>query len=387
MIFLQILFWFSVLLIVHSYIIYPLILSFLGRFRKDNPEVYSSRDELPFISVIISAFNEEKVIREKIESIYQNSVPVASFEVLVGSDASSDHTVQILRELQLKYDSLKVLDFQQRRGKGNVVNDLVHESMGEILVLTDANVMFDKDTLFEMVKHFKNPRIGLVDTNMINRGMKAEGISHQEKAYISREVRIKNNEGKLMGAMMGPFGGCYAIRKEDYEKVPSNYLVDDFYVNMRIFEKGRLAINNLNAKVFEDLPDKIGIEFKRKVRIGTGNWQNLRVFRKLLFHRRYGFAFWSHKVLRWVGPFLMLIIFFTNLVLAFLSEFYLVLFLLQCLFYLVPLFDVIFKSVRINIYPLRLITHFLAMNTALLVGFFRSLKEVHSGVWERTERV
>jgi cellulose synthase/poly-beta-1,6-N-acetylglucosamine synthase-like glycosyltransferase len=382
----QLIFWLSVFLLFHSYLFYPIILSFLSRFKKENQDVYSRSDDIPFISVIISAFNEEKVIREKIESIYKNAFPAQCFEVLVGSDASSDGTVKILHELQQNHGSLKVMDFRERRGKGNVVNDLVHESKGEILILTDANVMFDTDTIFEIVKHFKNPRIGLVDTNMINRGMKVEGISHQEKAYISREVRIKNNEGKLMGAMMGPFGGCYAIRKVDYEKVPANYLVDDFYINMRVFEKGRLAINNLEARVFEDIPDKIGIEFRRKVRIGTGNWQNLRAFSNLLWHPRYGFAFWSHKVLRWLGPFLLIIAFITNLVLAFQSEFYLVIFLLQCIFYVTPLFDFILKTVGIHFHLARLVTHFLAMNAALLIGFFRSLRHVHSGIWERTDR-
>ena len=140
------------------------------------------------------------------------------------------------------------------------------------------------------------------DTNMINRGMKEKGISFQEKAYISREVRLKTMESRLWGAMMGPFGGCYAIRKEDYTQVPANFLVDDFYINMRILKKRKLAINDVHAIVFENLPDELKVEFRRKVRIGTGNFQNLRKFWRLILLQDMDLLFF-HKVARWFGRF------------------------------------------------------------------------------------
>jgi cellulose synthase/poly-beta-1,6-N-acetylglucosamine synthase-like glycosyltransferase len=298
--------------------------------------------------------------------------------------------VEVAESLVVSHESgvpnLRVFDFRERRGKQSVVNDLVNEARGEILVLTDANVMFDRDTLFNMVRHFKNPQIGLVDTNMINRGMREEGISFQEKAYISREVRIKDHESRLWGAMMGPFGGCYAIRKADYARVPSNFLVDDFYINMKIFEKGKLAVNDVDACVFEELPEELKVEFRRKIRIGTGDFQNLKAFWRLIFTKRYGFAFLSHKVLRWFGPFFLLFAFSANIYLAVGNEFYKVLMIGQALFYLVPLVDLIFRNAGIHLAPFRLITHFVSMNAALFVGFFRSLKNVKSGAWERTSR-
>ncbi len=383
---LEIIFWVSVLLILHTYLFYPLILSILVLGRKKNDQLYSFDKELPFVSVVISAYNEENVIAGKIESIYKSSFPENSFEVLIGSDASDDRTVEIIRSFEANHPSLRFFDFKERRGKGNVVNDLVQNARGNILILTDANVLFDKDTMFGIVKHFKNPEIGLVDTNMINKGMKKEGISYQEKAYISREVGIKNMEGRIWGAMMGPFGGCYAIRKEDYTAVPSNFLVDDFYINMKIFEKGKLAVNELHARVYEDVPHQISIEFKRKVRIGTGNWQNLRTFWRLLFTRRYGFAFWSHKVIRWIGPFLLILALISNALLVYKSELYLITLILQLSLILAPLLDLVCKSLNLHIKSLRLITHFYSMNLALLLGFFRSFKTIKTGVWERTDR-
>jgi len=379
-------FWLAIFLVLHTYVLYPVILRVLSSGRKGNNAIFDRSEDLPKVSVIIAAHNEEACIEEKIRSIYSGTYPPDKFEVLIGSDQSTDRTAEIVKGFQSQYSSLYFEDFPERRGKGNVVNDLVQHATGSILVLTDANVIFDGDTLFHMVKHFKNEMIGLVDTNMVNRGMKAEGISYQEKAYISREVGIKDMESRIWGAMMGPFGGCYAIRKEDYAQVPSNFLVDDFYINMKIFEKGKLAINDLQAKVFEDVPDELKVEFRRKVRIGTGNFQNLREFWRLIFTARYGFAFLSHKVIRWFGPFFLLLALAANIYLAFGHLLYQIILAGHILIYLIPMADWLMKRAGVYFAPFRLATHFFSMNAALLIGFFRSLRQVRSGVWERTAR-
>ncbi len=386
MVVLAVFFWLSVYLILHTYLFYPLILEVLSFRKKGNEICFQRNDDLPFVSVIISAFNEEEVIAEKIESIFAGDYPVDKFEVLIGSDRSDDHTAEIINGYLPKHPTLRFWDFEKRRGKQNVVNDLVMESKGSIFILTDANVMFDTGTVFNLVRHFKNQEIGLVDSNMINKGLKVEGISYQEKAYISREVHIKNMEGRLWGSMMGPFGGCYAIRKEDYSKVPPNYLVDDFYINMKVFEKRKKAINDLDARVFEDVSNVLKDEFRRKVRIATGNWQNLKTFSALLWRRHVGFCFWSHKVLRWKGPFFILIALILSGILALHSPFYLILFAGQILLLLIPLVDFILKKANIHINLLRLATHFYAMNLALFIGFFRSWKKISSGTWDRTPR-
>lgn len=379
-------FWLCVFLIFHSYVLYPVILKVLSADKAGNQMTFSIDEDLPVVSVIISAFNEEEVIAGKIESIFSGDYPADKFEVLIGSDHSNDRTAEIVNDYLPKYNNLVFHDFSERRGKQNVVNDLVNECRGNILILTDANVMFDRSTIFNTVRHFKNPSIGLVDTNMINKGLKKEGISYQEKAYISREVLIKNMEGRLWGTMMGPFGGCYAIRKEDYSQVPSNYLVDDFYINMKIFEKRKEAINDLDARVFEDVSNVLKDEFRRKVRIATGNWQNLRTFYPLLFRKRLGFCFFSHKFLRWKGPFFILTVLITNIFLALYSQFYLLTLALQLLLLLIPVIDWLLKSMNIHLKPLRLITHFYAMNLALFIGFFKSWGKITSGTWDRTPR-
>ncbi len=275
-----------------------------------------------------------------------------------------------------------------KRGKGNVMNDLYRHARGDVIVFTDANVMFEKHTLKELIRFFKDRRVGLVDSQMINTNTNEEGISYQEKSYISREVRIKHSESILWGTMMGPFGGCFAVRRKLFVPVPANFLVDDFYINMKVLEAGYLCINNPGAKVYEEVPSDLGAEFRRKKRIATGNFQNLRAFSGMLWHQTPGlsFSYISHKVLRWIGPFFMLSALITNAVLAFFHPLFIYLLIMHLMVTMLPFIDYLLKKVHIHNRTLRFISHFYGMNLAMLHGFFKSLKKIETNVWRPTER-
>ena len=383
-----VIFWLSVAVIFYSYVLFPLLLQLLAGRRRPDLESYAAQDLLPRVSILISAYNEEEVIEEKIRSIFKTHYPINKLEVLVGSDCSDDRTNEIVNGLTGEFEGLRFFPYQQRRGKGNVINDLFNNATGSVIILTDANVMVDENTVFELVRYFKDDRVGLVDSQMINTRMHPGGISFQEKAYISREVYIKQHESVLWGTMMGPFGGCFAIRADLYEPVPRNFLVDDFYINMKVLEKGYKCINNLEAKVYEDISNNLADEFRRKVRISTGNFQNLRKFSHLLWSKTKGlsFCFISHKALRWTGPFFLLAAYLANIVLAMGSTFYFYVFILHSLLFVLPLSDLLLKKAGVNLALLRFITHFYSMNLALLAGFFKSLKKIESNVWKPTKR-
>jgi cellulose synthase/poly-beta-1,6-N-acetylglucosamine synthase-like glycosyltransferase len=383
-----VLFWCSVAIIFYSYFFFPVMLKWLPGNKTIQSPGFSKDDDLPLVSILIAAFNEQEVIEQKIRSIFQTTYPISQIEVLIGSDASTDKTNSIVTGLMCEFRNLKFFPFSQRRGKGNVVNELNKHATGKILIFTDANVMLDNNTIFELVRYFKDEKIGLVDSQMLNTNLHPGGISFQERAYIAREVFIKHCESVLWGTMMGPFGGCYAIRTDVYEPVPSNFLVDDFYVNMIVLEKGYKCINNLEAKVYEDVSNNLTDEFKRKIRISTGNFQNLKRFSHLLWHKTKGlsFCFISHKALRWTGPFFLISAFMFNLVLAVYSPLYFYIFILHCLLFVLPLLDLLLKSTGFNISLLRFVTHFYSMNLALLAGFFKSLNKIESNVWKPTQR-
>ncbi len=382
------LFWILVGLIFHSYVLFPIILALASKFRKAEPVVPPPQD-LPKLSILIAAYNEEELIEEKLLGILDSDYPLDKIQILVGSDCSTDKTNIILGKLEAQYpERIGFTAFTIRQGKPKIINQLISKATGEIIILSDANVMFDQNTIIELIKPFAKAEIGLVDSQMINKGARASGISIQEKAYISREVAIKYHESLLWGTMMGPFGGCFAMRKELYQEVPGNYLVDDFFLNMLVLEKGFQAVNNPKALVYEDVSNDIGIEFRRKVRIATGNFQNLKHFKHLLwpFWKGLGFSFLSHKVLRWLGPFFFGLAFILLLMLSAFSRFYLVLTLIYLGILILPLIDLVLKKMRIHISLFRFITHFCAMNWALFVGFIRYGKGVKSSVWEPTKR-
>lgn len=407
MIALQIIFWICFVALAHTYVIYPLLLKLLASPPTPLLKERGERGEAA-VSILIPAYNEEKIIKQKLESIYNSDYPKEKIEIIVGSDASTDRTNEIVQS----FPQVHLVNFKGRSGKPKIMNMLATLAKNEILILTDANVIFDKNTISELTKHFANTEIALVDSNMVNINQQKEGVAKAESTYIRGEVGIKNNEGKVFGMMMGPFGGCYAVRKSFYENVPENFLVDDFYINMKVLEKGGKAISEINAKVYEEVPTDWKVEFKRKIRIATGSFQNLKAFFHLLFRfNTLSFCFLSHKVLRWFGPFFMIGLYVSNSALSLATlafymnrekmgyigisppDFYHIgLYLCIPLFLLIHLLiflfalDIILKLIGINFFLTRLVTHFFTTNLALLIGFFKFLAGVKSSVWTPTKR-
>jgi cellulose synthase/poly-beta-1,6-N-acetylglucosamine synthase-like glycosyltransferase len=356
--------------------------------RPPRENVYTPESNLPRVSVIMAAHNEAAVIGNKIDSVFNTNYPLDKLELLVGSDCSTDATNAIVNAKKDEYKSITFMEFNTRQGKANTMNQLLDRATGDIIISTDANVMLLPNTIFNTVKYFKDDAIGLVDTRMTNTGLREEGISIQESKYISREVMIKYREGLLWGAMMGPFGGCFAIRKSCYHKVPKNFFMDDFYINMKVLADGKKTINSLEAIVTEDVSNNLKEEFRRKIRISIGNFQNLSVFYPLLWPicSGRGFAFLSHKVIRWFGPLFLFLALIANIWLAMGSNFYLALLFVHFLVLVLPLFDFVSRKIGFNITLLRFTTHFYSMNLALLIGLYKFLKGVNSNVWQPTQR-
>ena len=187
---------------------------------------------------------------------------------------------------------------------------------------------------------------------------------------------------------MGPFGGFYAVRKASYEPLSRNILADDFRICMNVISKHEKAISDPEAVVYEDVLNSLSEEFSRKVRISAGNFQNLKHFAFLLLKPLsiWSFCFISHKMLRWITPFLWLISVLANILLIKSSFFFSLLFILQLIFLLLPALDFLFKKLKINLVPVRFFTHLIFMNIALFVGFIKYLKGINSGEWTPTKR-
>lgn len=384
----KIFFWIPALLILHTYVVYPLLLISISRFRKKKT---APPDEsfLPFVSVLMAVHNEELVLKEKLSALFRSVYPTEKLEVLVGSDSSDDTTNAILAKAESEYPGLKIFYFGDRIGKPAVINSLSESASGEILIITDANVIPDNNAIKNLVRNFSDPLIGLADTRLLNTGMKNDGISVPEVAYISFESKLKQIEGDLWGTMMGPFGGFYAVRKRSYQPNTANILADDFRICMNVLRKGEKAVSDQEAIVYEDVSNNLSDEFKRKVRISAGNFQNLAFFSSMLLRPLsvVSFCFISHKVLRWLTPLFWFIAIFSNIMLSLGSVFYLGLFLLQVIFIILPPLDILLKKLNINLVPLRFFTHLYFMNIALFVGFVNYLQGINSGAWAPTKRL
>ncbi len=383
----EFLFWIAILAFLYSYFLFPFILKLLAIKKYQNTEVYSFNSDLPFVSVIMAVHNEEQVLAEKIKSIFYTSYPIDKFEVIVGSDSSTDGTNRILNVFSKNYIRFYVRNFNRRTGKPEIINNLIQQAKGEIILFTDANVFFYESTLFEIVKHFKNPEIGLVDTKVIHRDITNCGISLQENSSLKQELLIKEMESIIWGKMIGPFGGCYAIRKSIFVPVPANFIRDDFFFNMYVLSINYKTITASSALVNEDVPLDIIEEFRRKVRIAGGNFQNLGKFFRMLWppFRPVGFCFLSHKVLRWLGPFFILLAFFSNIFLL-KNELYKYLLITQIALALLALTDFIISKLNANVVFLRFISYFFIMNFATLKGFIKYLSGINSNIWQPAPR-
>jgi len=384
----QLIFWLSTLALLHTYVIYPFFVRILALRMNDNDIIFELNDELPEISIIMAVHNEEKIIEKKIESVFKSGYPLEKLNFYIGSDASDDSTDQIIKKLATLFPSIKFEPFQERVGKARIINKLADSSKDEVLIFTDAHAIFEKDSIINLVKHFKNPEIRVVGGRMQNSKEILGNIAILELGYFEIEYKVKHAESRLWGCMMGAFGSFFAIRRNFWFPVPANFFGDDFYISIKAIEKGGKAIFEPNAVVSENVPGSMNEEFKRKSRIATGNFQNLRVLYRILFSQRLGlaFSFFSHKVLRWFGP-VFIILGMTSLSLIFYKNLtYTILFIIMLLSLIAIIIDFFLKKIQIHIVLLRFISHFFYMNLALLNGMFRYIKGVKSNVWEPTKR-
>lgn len=372
---------------LHTYLFYPIGLLLVAKFKAKSKTRTYSDDYLPEIGVLFAAYNEESVIAEKIESIYNSSYPREKIHVYIGSDASSDATDALVKELQQKHSTLVLKRFENRTGKSGIINHLFELSNEEIIIGTDANIIFHKDTISNFVKHFYHQEVSLVGGNIAYIQKHKSGISSQENSYLSLENKLKQAESDLWAKVQGVEGGLYCVRKNAFSPIPPLTFMEDFYITYKVLEKGGAVLFDQEALGLEDVSTLQEEEFKRKTRISIGNFQNLARFKSLIFSQPFplGFAFLSHKILRWFTPFLALITFITAILLSskwFYHQYiYIVLYLL-----LLALIDWLLYNLKVNTGPLRYWGHFTLMNLALLNGFFKYIKGVRTNVWQPTKR-
>ena len=375
-------FWTCLALTLYAYLVYPLCVWLLARwFPVARQELAAG--ELPEVTLIVAAHNEEAVIESKIRNSLALDYPPGRLHVVIASDGSSDATPQIVARYAER--GVRLLDYRERRGKSGLLNAAIAETGGEILVLSDANTEYRADAIRKLVRWFVDPGVDTVCGRLLLRdshqGRNVDGI------YWRYETFLKNCEGRL-GALLGANGAIYAIRRRAYVPIPNNTIVDDFVIPLlsKLRHKGRIVFDP-EAVATEETASHLGSEFRRRARIGTGVYQSLPLLGRLL-HPRYGwtaFAFLSHKLLRWLVPFFLLGLLLCNLVLLDQTLFQAAL-AGQIGAYGLALAGAYLPGRSLPCKLVRGLAMFVGMNLALLVGFWRWLSSPQTGTWQRTTR-
>jgi cellulose synthase/poly-beta-1,6-N-acetylglucosamine synthase-like glycosyltransferase len=256
---------------------------------------------LPFVSFILSAYNEGAVLREKLENTLSLQYPSEKLDVLVLSDASSDQTDQIAREFSDR--GIRLLRSESRVGKSSNLTRFVPESRGSILIFSDANSIYHPDAIRRLVSHFGDPKVGYVVGAQRYSSRQNHAEYDSENRYWELELKLKRWESNV-SSVVGADGAIFAMRKELFEPLSASD-INDFLGPLKIIEKGYRGVFEPQAVCYEAPVSSMQRNFLRKVRIITRSLQAVGKVPSVLLPWRTGwFAIqvWFHKVLRWFSP-------------------------------------------------------------------------------------
>lgn len=392
---LEILFWTGLFIVFYTYIGYGILLYALVRlkecFRKPIPRPLPADEELPPLTLFIAAYNEEDVVDEKMRNCLQLDYPADKLRILWVTDGSNDRTNERLS----RWRQATVLHQPERQGKTAALNRGMPFVSTPLVVFTDANTCLNREALKEMVHAFADPRVGCVaGEKRISVQSKDNAASGGEGLYWKYESTLKALDARLYSAV-GAAGELFAVRRELFEEMPADTLLDDFILSLRIVMQGHTIAYCANAYATESGSANMREEEKRKVRIAAGGLQSIWRLRPLLNPFRYGifsFQYVSHRVLRWsVTPVLLFLLLPLNALLAFTASAplpYAVIWLLQALFYLMGSWGHYLSAKQIKNKILFIPYYFLFMNINVIRGFnyLRKRKGKANGAWEKARR-
>ncbi len=378
----EVCFWVSLAALLYPYLGYPLILMLLGWVRRPAP--LSWAQATPRVSLIVSAYNEEKVLGRKIANALSLDYPRDRLEILVASDGSTDRTCAIA--LQYERDGVVLYHHPERRGKNRVLNDVVPRARGEILVFTDANGMFSPNALRHLVRPFSDPRVGCVCGELLyrnpNQNPVAEGYNH----YWRFDQWLKRLESRLH-RLLGANGSIFAVRKELCEPLDPQ-VSNDMVLPVKVAARGYAVLYVPEALSVEAGSSGEGEELRRRSRIVARGLRGVFLLVPDLLRRRRFFLLFqllSRKLLRYLFPLLLLSLFLSNCLLLG-NPFYRFTLAAQLLPYpLVPVGYFLGRRGR-GLRFLSLPYYFCLGNLAALLGLLRVLSFQELSMWEGFDR-
>ena len=378
-------FWFSFGLLAHHYLIYPAAVILMAKLTTKNASENTSADaKLPAVSLIIAAYNEEKVIGQKLANSIAIDYPSDLFEIIVVSDGSNDSTASIVEGFKDK--GVISMHSPERRGKTAALNRGIPASRGELVVFSDANNDFNPGAIRALVKNFADPTVGGVCGIKRIRDARDRESSEGDSLYWRYESAIKLAESRL-GTITNGDGEIFAVRRELYEPMDAAVINDDAELTLNIVKKGYRILYEPGAESLEFASIEINDDFFVKVRMVAGGFQTISRHAAFLLPPRnwFTFAFFSHKILRWTSPVWLIVLFIASVMLID-SPLYFAMVIAQLLFYTLALVG---WAMRKHVHLPTLIYvpfYFCTMNLAAFFGMIRHLRQTQNVNWKKAKR-
>lgn len=381
------LFWIAFAIIFYTYIGYGILIYLFAKFFGKNKSTQVQADaELPHVTIIVAAYNEEGYIADKIQNTLSLDYPKEKLSLWIVADGSTDQTVSIckgFKEVEVFYEAA-------RRGKIHAVNRVIKLVKSPIVIFSDANTFVNKEGLKNMVRHFQDAKVGGVAGEkriMSKEEDKAAGAG--EGLYWKYESALKTLDSKL-STTIGAAGELFAVRTSLFIPPTENTLIEDFVVSMKIVAAGYRFVYEPNAYAIETASASIEEEWKRKVRISAGGIQAIFRLPELLNVFKYGFVSWqyvSHRAMRWsIAPLSLAILLVSNIFLITASPFYLLVFIGQVGFYSLATAGHVLREKKLKNKFIFVPYYFTMMNLSVFAGAKRLLRRQQTAVWDKAKR-
>ena len=368
---LEIAFWASVALLVHTHVTYPLALWALSRAR-GRSGARAEVEEPPSVALVIAAHDEESVIERKVHDALALDYPRERLEVIVASDGSSDRTV----ELAEAAGADRVLDLE-RGGKLAAQNAAVAEATGDVLAFSDANAFWAPGALRSLLEPFADPKVGYVCGQVRFTG----GGVNEEGAYWRYEMAVRELESGLGGVTAGN-GAIYATRRDSYIVLDASRS-HDLSFPFEMTKRGWRAVYAPDAHAEEKMVPTIEGEFARKRRMMSGLWDIVLADGMLSprgYAPIYAFEIYSHRALRYASPFLHLVALGTNIALLGHGAVYTVTLGLQLALLVAAALGPV-----VPLRPFRLAYYYVTVTASIAVGLWDRLGGRIPRAWEQAE--
>jgi cellulose synthase/poly-beta-1,6-N-acetylglucosamine synthase-like glycosyltransferase len=335
----------------------------------------------PTVSFIITAYNEERDLRVKLENTLSLDYPPEKLEIIVASDCSTDRTDEIVREFV--NSGVRLVRQEERKGKTSAQNMAVEQATGEIILFSDATTIYEKDVLRAMMPNFSDETVGCVAGKLIYVDDLGSSIGKGARSYWNYETFIKESESRAC-SLIGVSGCLYSVRKSAYKPLPLDSC-SDFLIATVVYQQGLRTVYEPEAVCREETNQQSEKEMRMRVRVISQTFRDLWRIRKMLNPLRGGFfavQIISHKLLRYSIPVFLSLMLITSALGATQSTFFLVMFILQLAFYATALLAWVLEKKEIKSGALAIPLYFVLTSLASLVGFYKFLRGEHFTRWE-----